>query len=417
MTSTNQLTVNTITGPNDTDLINFTTITVADAEALDKITVITEYTTATSIGITGNNAATYEAAGTAISSDSAIYNEMYTMNAEEINAAVETMNPSTEGVSAGVINVSNYSVNTVSDHLTVARASVNGNSGISTGDESLSSNLWVQGFYSDIRQNDKGGVSGYDADGYGFVLGIDKKISKYSLIYGLAFSAGKSEVKSKNTTTKAQTDTDTLQLTLYATKEFRNFYLEGMISYARNENSGSRHIVVGAIERDAQAQYDSNLYAARVGVGFPMKKNGFDIVPKASLNYINLDTQKYTETGAGSMNLTVDTENLSKATLKAGVNVSRPIVFNHGGTFIPMLRTGLTYEMGDTFNSSNSTFTAGGSSFETKGLDADDWSKDVGVGLYYISADKLKEFKIDYDLSHKSGYLEQIGLITAIYRF
>jgi len=412
------LTVGTITGPTGTILIPFTTTSAADAEATDKITVIRDYAEASTLSISGNNANTYTAATTAtITNDTAIYNEMISMTAAQIDEAVDTMHPNTNGVSAGTVNVSNYSVDTVSNHLTVARAKISGSSGISTGDESLDNGLWVQGFYTNIQQEDRGGVSGYDSEGYGLVLGIDRNIKNSSIIAGVALSLGKNDVDSKNTTTLATTQTDSIQIMAYISKSFSNFYLESTLSYAQNFNDATRHVVVGAIDRIAEADYNSNILAARLAIGFPIKKHGIVILPKASVNYINLKTDTYTETGAGSMNLTVDTQALSKYTVKMGINISKEIQFRSGGILIPELKTGLSYDMGDDFSTSSSTFEGGGNAFSTNGLDAEDLSGDAGVGLSYISADKITEFNMNYDVNVKSDYLEQVGLLTLKYKF
>ncbi len=412
------LTVGTITGPTGTVLIPFTTTTAADAEATDKITVIRDYAESSVLSLSGNNANTYTAATTAtITNDTAIYNSMNLMSATEIDAAVDTMHPNTNGVSAGTVNVSNYSVDTVSDHLTLARAKINGTSGISTGDESLDDSVWVQGFYTDIQQDDRGGVSGYDAESYGLVLGIDHQMKNHSVVFGIALSLGKSDVKSKNTTTLATTDTDSVQVMAYITKSFSNFYLESMLSYAINSNEGTRHVVVGAIDRIAEADYKSHLIAARIGMGVPIKKDGFTILPKASINYVSLSTDTYTETGASSLNLTVNTDTLTKYTAKVGMNVSKEIQFHNGGTLTPELRTGLSYDMGDDFSTSTSSFEGGGNAFDTNGLDAVDLSVNGGLGLSYLSQSKLIEFNINYDVNAKSDYLEQVGLLTLKYKF
>jgi len=189
------------------------------------------------------------------------------------------------------------------------------------------------------------------------------------------------------------------------------------LSYAQNFNEGNRHVVVGSIDRVAEADYKSQLLAARVGIGFPIKKQGIDILPKASLNYVKLSTDTYTETGADSLNLTVETDTLTKYTVKVGVNISKEIQLINGGVFVPELKTGLSYDMGDDFSTSSSTFQGGGSAFSTNGLDAEDLSSDLGVGLSYISSDKLIEFNMNYDVNVKSDYLEQIGLLTLKYKF
>lgn len=412
------LTVGTITGPTGTVLIPFTTTTSTDAESTDKITVIRDYAESSVLSLSGNNANTYTAATTAtITNDTAIYNAMNAMSATEIDAAVDTMHPNTNGVSAGTVNVSNYSVDTVSDHLTLARAKISGSSGISTGDESLDDSVWVQGFYTDIRQDDRGGVSGYDAESFGLVMGIDHQMKNDSVIFGIALSLGKSNVKSKNTTTLATTDTDSVQVMAYVTKSFSNFYLESMLSYAINSNEGARHVVVGAIDRIAEADYKSHLMAARIGIGVPIKKDGFTLLPKASINYVSLSTDTYTETGASSLNLTVNTDTLTKYTAKVGMNVSREIHFDNGGTLTPELRTGLSYDMGDDFSTSTSSFEGGGNAFDTNGLDAEDLSVNGGLGLSYLSESKLIEFNINYDVNAKADYLEQVGLLTLKYKF
>ncbi len=237
------------------------------------------------------------------------------------------------------------------------------------------------------------------------------------MIIGAALSRSINNVDSKNTASKSATETNTNQGTFYATGSKDNFFYEGLFSYGISENEGTRHVVVGGVDRIASSSYDSQLMSTRLTMGKDIKKSGLTITPKASFTYSVLSTDKYTETGAGSMNLTVENEDLTKSELEIELGFSKKLYVNTNGTLTPDLSLGFKYEVGDTFNTSTSTFEGGGDAFKTNGIEGEELTTTLGLGLSYKTADKMTEIRFDYDLGLKDGYVSNVGMLTARFKF
>jgi outer membrane autotransporter protein len=412
-----ELTVSDIGGLTDTSMITYTVTSTADAATNDEIKVTANYKGASDLGLSSNAEKTYASLKGVLSNDKAIFDEIKGLSGKELDNAIKSMSPdsSTASATAGATSMANGSSTTITSHMKVARAYLANSTGISTGDNALNNSVWVQAYKSDAEQDSKDNISGFDVDGKGFVVGVDRYLTN-STIAGIALSRGEAAIDSKSTS-RAETDVTTTQLTAYATTMMTGYYVEGLLTYALNENESSRHIVVGTVDRVASADYDSSLLGVRVGAGMPMNVAGMTITPKTGLNYTRLSTDTYTESGAGAMNLTVDTEDMTKYTLSAGVALAKNIALQDSSTFTPELRAGVSYDMGDDFTTSSSKFAGASDSFSTEGLDSSDISTDVGLGLAYATDDNTKEFRFDYDMNLKAGYEASTAKLTARFKF
>lgn len=410
VTGGNTLTVSSLTNNNDTSLVYFTNST-----ASNKIDITMNYQSAASLNLTGNDKKTYEAAGTAIYSERVIFDTLNALNASQIKTAIQTFNPRLEGVSSGTINLVSKSSGTVSEHLSYVRDNV-GSMGISSGSYSVDKSVWGKIYYSKIDQDSTSDMSGYQANGYGVVVGIDKKLLKDKFIYGVAASIGQTNVKSSNSLSSAETDVDSYQGIIYATYHFKDFFVEGIGTYSFNNNSANRQIIAGGITRVATSDYDTQSYSLNLGIGYPFDIKEIHIVPKLSLVQTYLRSDSFSESGAGALNLNVDSNSLNMSEARFIVDFSK-VFQNNGSLFVPNLKVGYTNSFGDEYLRTNSTFQGGGSSFETISLLNNGDFLDYGVGLTYITSDRLSEFNINYDGVYGSNYSENIGTISAKFKF
>ncbi len=402
----------TVTGPVDTTLIDYTTTVTTGAGG--SVVVSAAYADAAALGLTGELADMYAAAADVIGSTDELFAALNGATTDqERRDIISSLSP--DGSSAGAaggLGLARSSANTISSHLSMARADVNRDTGIATGDDALNNTVWIQVYGAGAEQKDRDGVSGYNFDGKGFVLGIDQDFGA-STILGLALSKGQSHVNSKGIGSAA-TNIANIQLSAYVSKEFENgFYAEGIASYAKSYNDTSRDVAGSLV---ASANYESQIYTAQAGVGKTLEVGAYNIIPRVTLSYTQLQTDTYTETGAGGANLTVETQDLNKYEAYLGAGISRAVSMNNNAQFLSELRVGATQEFGDEFNTMSSTFTGGGT-FETNGLDAEKTSLDVGVAFSLASENKLAELRLDYDMKAKSDYISQLGKLTAIWKF
>jgi len=312
--------------------------------------------------------------------------------------------------------ISSAQIDTVGDRLIMARRNRYG-TGMNTGDSTLDNALWLQAFGSDITQDDVDAVSGYDADGAGLVLGIDGLTDDGVTRIGIAGSFATTDVSGKDGTRQDKNDIDTAQITGYFRNDYESYYVDGAISFANNDNDISRKIVVGAITRTATASYDSDLTAFRIGAGWPTKENGLTTTPTLGMTWTHLETDAYTETGAGNMNLTVTPDDIDTVEVKAGLIFTGESTADDGSTIRPQFRIGVVGDISDDTADSTATFAGGGSSFNTTGLDKDDVHGDVGIGFTYTNPQNDTDISLNADGRFSDSYTQYGGQLTVKWKF
>jgi len=383
--------------------------------------VTSNYKSVSDLGLTaGTNAANvWSAAGTALSSDLALYNAFDDITtAAALRTAVGSLSPASHsGHAAASAAITGASMGTGSARMAFIRQ--NGldkglNAGAATSDE----NMWMQIFGADVDQDNVSGISGYDADGQGLAIGIDGLSEDGMTRIGIAGSFANTDVTSKDSVSAATTDIDTTQVMVYANKANDDgSYIEGIASMAFNDNTGSRHIKAGSLDRTATSSYDSDLFSVSVEAGWPKEEDGITVTPTVGLRYSSLSTDSYTETGAGGANLTVNPGDVDTFEGKVGVKITGKSVDADGGIGRPEFRLGVSQDFSSDTADSTATFTAGGSSFNTKGVDEDDTKVDVGLGYTYTAPDGNTDVSVDLDARSSSSYLQYGGGLTVKWKF
>ena len=380
--------------------------------------VTVNYVSAGTLGLTGNTQTTYDGAKTAISRDNVIFNALSSMSTNaQVDAAIATLHPATGGAAAASASISGSSMSAASTRMAYTRQ-VGLGKGMNAGSATLDESMWVQIFGADVDQDNVGGVSGYDADGQGLAIGIDGMSEDGTTRIGIAGSFANTDVSGKDSTTRTTTDIDTTQVMAYANKvNDDGSYLEGTASFAFNDNTGTRRILVGAVDRTASSAYDSTTFAVNVEAGWPQENDGTTITPTLGLAYSHLSADAYTETGAAGMNLNVTPSDYDTFEGKVGVKITGKSVDADGGIGRPEVRIGVTHNFGDDTADSTATFTAGGTSFTTTGVETDSTKVDLGLGYTYTTPEGDTDISVNIDGRSSSSYLQYGGGLTVKWKF
>lgn len=326
---------------------------------------------------------------------------------------------------AAVTSVNNVAFNTidlVNTRLGDLSSTSNTRSGISSGDIVKGLHLWAQVFgqrgNQGIRSDNNGTFSGYDVNTYGTTIGLDSDALINNSTVGASFTYAKSDV---NALTNADMVIDSYQLSLYGQHDLNNkAFLRGIASYAYNDISTTRFNIGGtgsAAFGDYNADQISGTltagreYAVNAGVlGIPV------ITPSVMTNYIHYMPNSYTETGAGGANLSVNGDNMNL--LEFGVNLQSrwDLMMARGAVLQPTVNVGYRYDViGDNLQTTSS-FTGGGASFSTQGINPAQSTLNGGVGLTYQKTDHVS-FTAGYNYEHKSNYNAHAGIIKMNYKF
>lgn len=316
----------------------------------------------------------------------------------------EANNASMQATIAAVDHVSTL----IANHQNESRVAGKQNSGVSTGENAQDVGIWMQGFGFKGDQNKRNNIDGYSADTGGFALGADTVIGNGDFRLGGALAYASTSIDGDGVTQSNQTDIDSYQGTLYGSWDSGAWYLEAALGYGKHQYDTKRF--VSLVNSTLTGSHDADQYLAKIGGGYPMQIGNVTITPLASLTYVKLDQNGYTEkdvsnSGTALTIASVDTDSFRSG---LGAKISAPL---SSGQIKTTLDTRLiwNHEFADTNQDVAARF-AGGTSFTTKGMNQARDSANIGLGLNFI-AENHQNLSVNYDAEIKSGYIGHTGSI------
>ena len=275
-------------------------------------------------------------------------------------------------------------------------------SGLSSGDEFSNKNFWLKPFGSYANQGDLGGVTGFKANTGGVALGVDGSISPQWRVGG-AFATAHSKVDGNSTTAPQTLNVDAYQFIGYGTYSLdERTAVSVQMDVGQNNNSASRDIPLAS--RVAQASYTSQTVHAGVRGSRAYAVNAqTTVAPSIRADYTWIKDSSYTETGAGLLNLAVDSRTTDALVLGLDVAVDHQL----------STRTSLVASAGvgyDTINKRNSITAAfagaPNAAFTTNGMVQNPWMAQLGAGVVYKDG---RGFEVTgrYDAEQREQFLNQ----------
>ena len=339
--------------------------------------------------------------------------------AGQVDAALQQLDPEVNGgVNQASFNTSQGVLSTVGTRLDNARGGVTnggGQMGVSMGDEAMNAAAWLQGFGASASQDTRSGVNGYDANTWGVSGGADWEMSS-RVRMGLGFAFAQNNVDTKGGSSNV--DADSYTGSLYGSYDSGNqWYADGMFAFGWNNYSGGRKIQFTGVDRVAQSDYDGQQYTGKIDFGYNIPEGDWTLVPMAGLMYAHLDLDKYTETGASDLNLTVNSQSYDflQSTLGAKLETSfKDGWYDH--KWVPEFHALWLYEYLQDEAAATATFAPGGPSFKTTGLKPEQSSGVLGVGVTLWQTEDLS-FNVRYDYMFRSDYSSHTGSACVRYEF
>lgn len=325
----------------------------------------------------------------------------------------ESLAPTVDGGHiVGAMNTTQGTFNVANDRLAALRT---GSTGMAAGN-GQGNRFWVQGHGTTADQDRRSGVDGYDADSYGFAVGLDTETLSSNGIVGVAFSYADTEVDSRNAN-RTKSDIDSYQVTLYGSFDLDHAtFINGMLAYTWHDVDTTRHNVGGINGLTARGSFDANQFSAQAVVGRDYKHDSMTVTPSLLAHWTHYDGDNYTETGAGNAGLVVNQDSVNKFELGAGVKASWDYQTASGMDVVPELRAGYRYDfIGDEVSTTN-RFIGGGQAFTTKGADPAQHSFNAGGSLSLYTTDSW-EFTANYDFDFKTDYHAHSGYLRAGVKF
>ena len=340
-----------------------------------------------------------------------IMGELNTLSTpDEVSDAVQQLTPALEssGQKASILS-------TTDQILHVMQSQVLGNTGLSSGDEVSEQVLWLRPFYRDTQQEEHSNINGYDANTYGLLLGIDSHLSQ-QWVLGLGLAYADTRVSGTQQVSGQKLNVTSYELIGFAhytpsTQSFLNLTTAAGITQINSE----RYIQFAGINRIATAEHDGWYSQLEIEAGYHfLYSDNLVISPNIKANYIHIDKQGYTETGAGALNLQVDKVDSDTLFLGFGADIEwQPI--ESSSTFLDTYLS-LGYDVLSEQNITTATLAGGGSRFATIGIENDPLLIKSGLGLRFIQNQSFTTH-IHYDVEVRDNYMSQMVSAHLEYTF
>lgn len=342
-----------------------------------------------------------------------VYDNVTRANTNQIDERLEAIQSTVDG---GNVVAATTVANITSNIIQLASTDAEG-SGIAAGNISNGLRAWAQVFGQTGDQDDRDGINGYDVDTYGFAVGLDTQALADQMVVGLAFSYADTEVDSDNAN-RTNTEIDTYQITLYGTYNVDEAtYVSGQLGYAFGDNDTHRQDIGGVNGIDANGDFDSNQFIARLEAGRAYEVGAITtLTPKLMVNYNYYDADSYRETGAGGAGLVVDQDTNHILEIGAGVDADWMFQQADGSYVKPQVRAGVRYDLADDEIEATNRLIGGGNAFKTEGFDPQQFALDLGAGVTYFSTTNW-ELTANYDFEYKEDYHSHAGFLRAAYKF
>jgi uncharacterized protein with beta-barrel porin domain len=256
--------------------------------------------------------------------------------------------------------------------------------------------IWLQAIGATGRIDGDGNADTTDYQWTGMVGGFDSPLSDTTIL-GVYF--GYADAKNRQAGRDATLDSRNFMAGLYGTRDLGDdLRLSGQAGWTRTANDSRRNLVFGGIDRTATADYTDNALNANLELarGFDVAPN-WRVAPYGALGMLWNHHDGFTETGAGSANLSRASDSTLTGTASLGLRMAGMFETGNGKTLIPQFRLGWDHHLGPTANSTTLAFT-GTSSFTVAGSETD---RDTLVGNlgFALADDDGWSFYADYQPS------------------
>lgn len=281
----------------------------------------------------------------------------------------------------------------------------------SSTESAMGRSVWGQIIGTTAKQSTADGFNGYDAKTRGLAFGIDQQIEK-DLLVGAAFNINNTDITSANSAKRVTVDS--YQLTLYGEKKYDEYFLDGFVAGALNRFESDRRIAL--VGKTASATYDGYSYSAKTRVGMINRlENGFDIIPHVGLMYAYNSSTNYQESGAGTLDLSVNSSAAEMLIGDVGVALSYDAeLFQY--KLRPEFKVSYGHDFIGNEQASTANFVGQGALLNISNSRSDRNMIRLGLGTDIYSIDQFT-LNASYLLEKRQTYQSHTGLIKAKYSF
>lgn len=141
----------------------------------------------------------------------------------------------------------------------------------------------------------------------GLTGGVDYRVTD-NVILGVALSYTRSSADINFNL--GETTSHSFGISAYGTYYVGAFYLDGHAGFEWNEYKTEREIAYATVSREATGKPSGQQYTGNVGAGYDFRVGPATLTPYARAEYVHLDIDSFTETGAIGLNLFIDRQSV-----------------------------------------------------------------------------------------------------------
>ncbi len=272
--------------------------------------------------------------------------------------------------------------------------------------------VWVKPFGSWAKQHDQQGVSGFKSTTTGLAFGVDGSLND-KLRLGIASAYANASVDSNSSIAKQSADVDVFQLVAYGSYNLSaNTDLNFQADVGQNSNKGQRRIAFTSTTAESSFKSYTSHLGASLDRAYQLNAKT-TLTPSLRADYTWIKDKAYRESGAGLLNLNVDSRDSEELVLGLDGKLSHQL--NDHTSVAANL--GVGYNTMAKRSSITASF-AGASSaaFTTYGLDPDPWTARAGLGITHVTSQGT-EITLRYDAEHREAFLNQTASLKARWSF
>lgn len=243
------------------------------------------------------------------------------------------------------------------------------------------SNFWLKGLGKYGSQGDTNELNGYSTKAVGAMIGYDVPLSETARV-GLGAGYVRSNIDDKHSDNR--TNIDSYHLTAYFNYAPDAFFVQGAVTAGIDKYDGTRNIIFPGIARQARSDATGHQYSATINAGKHFGLNETTITPLVGLKATRLYVEGYQESGAGDINLRVDSQTYDFLQSSVGLKAER-VIQTAKGNFSPEVHAKWLHDFNSTTMEQNVLFTGGGAKFSDHGIVHDRDTYNVGAGVTFLS--------------------------------
>lgn len=269
--------------------------------------------------------------------------------------------------------------------------------------------VWTKMGSYQAKLQDSGATPGYKSRSGLYTIGVDKELDDGTTV-GVAFTHSDSDINANNASSSGSRIRG-YQGSVYATRDYGAFHLDGVLAYAYQNTHGER---IDALS-NARSRYSSDVMSARVTIGktLPTGYRRINVTPFASLQVDRLSREGYDETGTGAVH--VDRNSVTRTRSGLGARVYGDM--NIGNQRIkPSLHMQWLHDYSGTQVDSTGSGIGGGGTFTATGIKRPGNMANMGMQVLVPLARRMA-LTLGYNLYSGGGYRAQGYDLTWQYYF